>query len=358
MKIFSATLVMLLMTLVPRLALPVEDYANAKFTALSTAACIYPHRNMIKQFDLFDGISYPDNQRFFTIRHIGEPGTNELNYEIANPVTWDVGRLTGLPISQNLRRYFQRGFRNDARVGTPAFQLRCKSTGYLINTYQFDHQSGSVECPVGFPECKGGPQAAIYEEFGENGPDIFSTPGSELTLQVYARIPFVHWSDNPAVAQQYMFAYLYDQTTGSQLAWLASIYDSRPFGQGNGNKYISDDGISSFVSAPLSTLLANGEPNPYVTKSPYSASMANRYSWGSSERFFRAHLKRGQLERILLDVNESRLNRGQMLVSELPDDWSLYAVGVSTEISWNGDPLSEISIGGSWRYFEAYEAFE
>ncbi len=357
MKFLRTTCVSLLAFL-PQLAFPIDNYASAKFTTLSAAPCIGPSRNMIKQFDQFDGVSYPDGKRFYTIRHIGEPGTVALHNEIANVVTWDVGQLTGLSINSYLRRYFQRGYQNNAQVGTPAFQLMCTAAGFLINTFQFDHQSGRVECPPGFPECSGGPHAALYEEFGEDGPLIFRTPNSELTLQVYAKLPFVHWSENPAVAQQYMFAYLIDQTTGSLLAWLASIYDSRPFGDGNGNALIADDGITSFVSAPILKNLANGRPNPYVTKSPYSAGMANRYSWGPEERFYRAHLKREQMNNMLQDVNISRLRRGQTLVSENPDDWRLYSIGVSTEIAWNGDPSSNIAVGGSWRYFEAFEAHE
>lgn len=356
MKPISTVLAVILI-LTPESAFPVENYANAKFRALSKAPCIYPTNNMIKQFDQFDGISYPNNIRFLTIRHIGEPGSIELSNEINNRVSWNVGQYTGLQIDR-YRRNFQRGYQNDASVGTPAFQLKCRSAGFLINTFQFDHQSGTIECPIGFPECQGGPHAVLYEEFGENGPLIFRTPSSELTLQVYARLPWIHWEEKPAAAQQYMLAYLIDQTTGSQLAWLASFYDSRPFGRGNGNKLVADDGISSFVSAPISARLANGEPNPYVTKSPYSATMHNGYSWGTSERFYRAHLKRSQLEDILLDVNLSRLNRGQLPVSEHPEDWRLYSIGIAVEIGWPDGPGSEISVGGSWRYFEAYEAYE
>ena len=86
--------------------------------------------------------------------------------------------------------------------------------------------------------------------------------------------------------------------------------------------------------------------------------MVNGLSWGKSEKFFRAHMKREQLVEILLDINQSRLKRGQTLVSDSPEDWRLYAIGVAAEIAWNGDPSSEISVGGSWRYFEAYEAYE
>ena len=356
-KLFTTALALLLI-LVPELSFPVEDYANAKYKVLSAASCIYPTKNMIKQFDRFDGFSYPDNERFFTIRHIGEPGSIELANEIENVVTWDVGQYTGFSIPYSMRRFFQRGYQNDADVGTPAFQLHCKTAGFLINTFQFEHYSGTIECPVGYPDCQGGPHAVLYEEFGENGPLIFRTPSSELTLQVYAKLPWVHWEEKPAVAQQYMLAYLIDQTTGSRIAWLASFYDSRPFGRGNGNKLTADDGVTSFVSAPISTTLANGEPNPYVTKSPYSAAMANGTSWGASERFYRAHLKRGQFVDILLDVNLNRLNLGQVLVSENPDDWRLNAIGIAVEIGWPDGPSSEISVGGSWRYFEAYEAYE
>ena len=67
------TLLMFCLLLVPGYAFPVENYANAKFTALSSAPCIYPQTNMIRQFDRFDGTSYPNDERFMIVRHIGEP---------------------------------------------------------------------------------------------------------------------------------------------------------------------------------------------------------------------------------------------------------------------------------------------
>ena len=351
-------LVVLLPYTVPQLAFSIENYANAKFSAISPAQCIYPHTHMTKQFDLLKNSVYPRNTRFFTIRHIGEPGTVELQNAIRNPVTWDVGMYSGMSMDYGLRPDYQRGHRNDGLAGTSAFQLLCKSAGFLINTFQFNHQSGKVECPKGFPECQGGPHAIIYEELGEDGPFVFNNPGSELTLQVYAKLPFVHWMGNPAVAQQYMFATFVDQTTGSLLAWVVQFYDSRPFGDGNGHSFVSDDGIMTFVSTPIAATLATGQANPYVTQSPFSAGMHNRYGWGHSERFYRVHLKREQMVRMLQGANFSRMGRDQIMVSEFPEDWSLYAIGIAAEISWNGDPSSDISIGGSWRHFEAFEAFE
>jgi hypothetical protein len=64
------------------------------------------------------------------------------------------------------------------------------------------------------------------------------------------------------------------------------------------------------------------------------------------------------LEGILVDVNLSRLERDQAPVSGNPDDWRLYSIGIAAEIGWLNSPSSEISVGGSWRSFEAYEAYE
>ncbi|MEM9596637.1 MAG: hypothetical protein AAGD06_20380 [Acidobacteriota bacterium] len=335
----------------------VDNYANAQFRPLHSAECIYPWQGrLIKQFDLFDGQNYPPDQTFYVVRHMGEPGSAELLGEIANPVTWDVGIYSGLSFPAHLRRYYQRGYRNDPVNGASAFQLACRSAGFLINTFQFNHSSGRVECP-GFPDCLGGPQSTVFRAFGTPQP-VFRTPSSELTLQVYAKLPWAHWNSNPAVGQMYLYAYLQDRTTGSLLAWLVGIYDSRPWGVGNGTAFVAHDNITSFVSSPLSNTLSNGSPNPYATKSPYSAQAHNLYQY-SGEKFFRAHLKQSQLLTILADVNVNRANRGDPLVSENPLDWELHTVGVAAEVGWpNGDASTEISMGGSWRYFEAYEAYE
>jgi len=353
--------VALLLTAAALVAHAVDDYASAQFRVLHEPACLSALEHLVAQFDgyePFNGNGYPDDRTFFIVRHMGEPGSAELRDQISGFVTWDPGVFTGLHIPPGLRLYSQRGFRNDSFYGSSAYQLQCRSAGFLINTYSFDHASGEIECPADYPDCVGGAQVAIQREFGNEGTEVFRTATSELTMQALVRLPFVHWDENPAVAQMYFAAYLRDRTTGTLLAWLAQFYDSRPFGQGNGEAFIADDGMTTFASAPLADVLADGQRNPFLTRSPYSQPMANQYRWGDEERFFRAHLKQEQLIEITRRANVFRAARGQSAVSNDPSDWLLHTIVISTEIGWAGDPSTQISIGGSWASFGVYEAFE
>jgi len=339
----------------------VDDYANAQFRVLHDAPCLSVRQNMSAQFDdyePFTGNGYPDDRTFFVVRHIGEPGSAQLREQIGSAVSWNPGVLTGLHIPQALRPHTQRGYRDDPANGSSVFQLACRSVGFLINSFSFAHGSGDIECPPDTPDCIGGPQVAIQREFGNEGTEVFRTGSSELMMQALVRLPFVHWDDNPAVAQQYFAAYLRDRTTGTLLAWVAQFYDSRPYGQGNGEAFIADDGITTFASTPLSDTLASGQRNPFLTKSPYSWPIANQYQWGNEERFFRAHLKPEQLSEIARNANAYRAARGQAPVSTAPADWLLHTIVISAEIGWAGDPGRQISLGGSWRSFGVFEAYE
>lgn len=351
----------LLLTVMAFAAHAVDDYANAQFRVLHEPACLSALEHLVAQFDgyePFTGNGYADHRPFFIVRHMGEPGSRELRDQINGFVSWDPGVYTGLRIPPGLRLYSQRGYRNDPVHGASAYQLLCRSAGFLVNTFSFDHWSGEIECPADYPECLGGPQVAMQREFGNEGTELFRTATSELAMQALVRLPFVHWDENPAVAQMYFAAYLRDRSTGTLLAWLAQFYDSRPFGEGNGEAVVSDDGMTTFASAPLADRLADGQPNPFVTRSPYSRPIANGYQWGEEERFFRAHLKPEQLVEITRRANLFRAARGQAAVSTDPSDWLLHTIAISAEISWAGDPGSQISIGGSWNSFGVYEAFE
>lgn len=339
----------------------VDDYANARFRVLHDAPCLSVRQNMSAQFDdyePFTGNGYADDRTYFVVRHMGEPGSVELREQIGSAVSWDPGTLTGLHVPQALRAHAQRGFRDDPQGGSSAYQLACRSAGFLINSFSFAHGSGDVECPPDYPDCSGGPQVAIQREFGNEGTEIFRTASSELTMQALVRLPFVHWDDKPAVAQQYFVAYLRDRTTGTLLAWVAQFYDSRPYGQGNGEAFIADDGITTFASTPLSDTLASGKRNPFLSQSPYSWSIANQYHWAGEERFFRAHLKPQQLSEIARSANAYRAARGQAPVSTDAADWLLHSIVISAEISWADDPDRQISLGGSWRSFGVFEAYD
>lgn len=339
--------------------LAVENYANALFRPLHTATCLDAQQDMRRQFEELQGVNYPPNFGKFTIRHMGDVGTEDLIQEIANPVTWDPSIYTGLYINENDRPLKQRGHKNDPILGTNVFQLDCTRAGFLINTYQFDHSLGTIECPPSLPNCLGGSGIDLSREFGAYGPRPFRSVSSELTLQVNAKLPHVHYGPNDAAAGQiYMYAYLRDLTTDTQFAWLVQIFDSRAFGDQNGNSFIGNDGVVTFTSTPLRDTLANGSPNNFATRSPYSADYSNQYNWGPGERFYRAHLKRNQLLGIIDQLNQLRAPLGQPLLSTNLADWALNSIGIAAEVGYRGVTSNQISIGGSWDNFEAYEAYE
>src|SRR5260221_12411551 len=63
------------------------------------------------------------------VQHLGDPGSPELLGEVANPVTWDVGTLTGLHVPASA----QRGYRDAAPpVAGSTFRLQCDAAGFLI----------------------------------------------------------------------------------------------------------------------------------------------------------------------------------------------------------------------------------
>lgn len=208
-------------------ATAVDNYNKALFRTILSPQCL-DVSDFLKQFE-----APPPGQTKFVIRHIGEPGSEELSNQIANPVTWPVGNLTGLLINPYFADFKQRGYKNDnLPIGSSAFQVDCKKVGFLINTFQFNHSSGQVECPPGFPNCSGGPQAVLRHNFIDPQP-VFIDASSEFTIQAHVKLPWVHFNSNPAVAQLSFFA-RFEDGNQSKVLWLAQIFDSRPWGQGVG----------------------------------------------------------------------------------------------------------------------------
>lgn len=330
-----------LLVFTPALALGF-DFPSARFDPLHQPQCL-----RINDGHLLSQYQQSSANTVMNVRHMGEPGSVELEEQVANPVRWDPSPFTGLQIPWHRRASEQRGFRDDARKGSSVFQLSCEATGFLINTFQFEHASGEIECPDAFPDCRGGPNVTRSRRFQPSKP-IFTRPDSLFTLQTLMALPYVHWGQNPAVGQVALYAYFEEPESEIIFAWLIQLYDSRSWGDFNGDTLAAYDGVTAFASAPLSPVLANGETNPFVTISPYSARMHNRYGY-QGERFYRAHLAAGQFSSILEAL--------QIDASHDPQDWRLLEVGVLTEIGWNGDPGSNIVLGGSIRGLGAYEAY-
>jgi hypothetical protein len=146
----------------------------------------------------------PINSTYLRVQHIGDPGTPELAGEIANPVTWDVGQLTGFFPPRANHAQAQRGFRDK---GPPdpasAFQLWCNGAGFLINTRQFKH---AVSVALA------GPNVSVARDLSPAA-EIFRNATSALTIDGYVRVPFVEYGAPPTTdgtAQVNFFYYAQD----------------------------------------------------------------------------------------------------------------------------------------------------
>lgn len=330
-------------------AAAVDDYATAQFTPLHIAECV-PFGRLVPQYT-----PIPNDKVYMHVRHMGLLNTLELDRQVANFVTWDPSALTGYSPSSVI---YQRGYKNNASLGTNVFQMECRSAGFLINTYQFGH-NGIVECPSGFGGCSGGPNVAYSRKFS-TPVQVWRNTSDELTLQGYFKIPYIHHDNNgtQGVAQLSMFYTLKDRTSGKLIFGLMGIYESRPFASscanpGVGCEFIGNDGVAAaFASSPIRTSTPAGALR-YMTQSPYSQSMAA--PWGfANERFYRGHVKYANMQNIAND-----LQSGGLSVSSDPMDWELIEVGVLAEVFPGAQQhLENIVMGGSFRYFEAYRAHD
>jgi len=79
-------------------ALAEDGYRGAPVRVVSAPDCV-DATNFVAEFD-----PAPVNVTYMRVQHIGDAGTPELAGEVANPVTGDVGRLTGLSARPTVMR--------------------------------------------------------------------------------------------------------------------------------------------------------------------------------------------------------------------------------------------------------------
>ena len=296
----------------------------------------------------------PPNATYLYVRGMGDPGTEELEGEVANTVTWDASFYTGFRPRGRYWYLSQRGYANvGPPIGTNVFQVQGHDAGFLINTYQFNHTQPTTT-PWGAQD--GGPHIA-YERRFSPAKEIFKDPSSELTLQVYFKLPWLLFGQDSATAQAILFYYLVDTTSGFRFAGVIQFFDTRPWGHFNGREALRADSHDFYVSSPLNSRTSDDKALRYATMSPFSSAIQNGVRW-SSDKFFRAHLSRDNLLNIIEDL-ETRA--GATGISKHPEDWSLLRAGVLVEIGFpRGDAMADtnISVGGSLHHFEIYEAHD
>lgn len=342
-----------LLAILPAYAHAVTDYARAQFTPIYTAESIGVNR-LLPEYALQQPPDWlpPPNATFVYVRGMGDPGTEELENEVANTVTWDASFYTGFRPNGPYWYRSQKGYANlGPPIGTNVFQVQGHYAGFLINTYSFSH---TVPTTTPWGAQDGGPHMAYERRFSPTK-EIFKDPSSELTLQVAFKLPWLLFGRDTASAQAILFYYLVDITSGFRFAGVIQFFDSRPWGHFNGLESLRTDSHDYYVSSPLNSRTFDNKTPRYATMSPYSKPIQNGVEW-TSDKFFRAHVSRDNLVSIIEDLKSLEGITG---ISEDPNDWRLLRAGVLMEIGFPSPETmadDNISVGGSLHHFEIYEA--
>ena len=315
-------------------AAAIDDYSRAQYRLLSGPECVTDPGRIVSQ-----DAAVPPNRTVLRVRHMGDPGTIERLWQVAWPVTWDVGGLTGFrppaPVSQ-----WQRGLLDYGLPwATNAFQLHCAGAGFMINTWSFPHA---------VPVIGGGPHAILERNFDPPIP-LWTVPGAELTLQAEAQVPWIH-APGDGVAQLTFVYYLRHATRGTFHAHVIALWDSRAALAGRLAEFVADDTFTSFASTPLVDRLADGSAPRYATRSPYSQPLALGPGW-SGWRFLRVHVSRGQAAAMLADAA-----RIDVAIDPDPARWGLVSALLFLEVAPGPDASGNLSVGASVRDFMVLEA--
>lgn len=318
-------LVVLLAVAAPAVA--ITDYSQAQYRLLSGPECVTDASRIVPQ-----ETPVPPNLTFLRVRHMGDPGTLARLWQVAWPVGWDVGEVTGLrppqPVAQWQRGYLDLGL----PAGTNAFQLHCTAAGFMVNTWSFPHD---------VPVVGGGPHAVLERSFDPPLP-LWTRPGAELTLQVAAQVPWIH-APGDGVAQLNFVYYLRHATRGNSHAHVIALWDNRADLAGSLSEYVANDTFTSFASTPLVDRLADGSRPRYATRSPYSASLALGPGWRGL-RFLRAHVSRAQAAAMLADAA-----RQDPAIDPDPEHWQLASAMVFLEVVVGTGATGNLSVGASVR---------
>jgi hypothetical protein len=321
----TALSILLLLAAVSPPAQAISDYALAQYRLLAERECVDDPGRIVPQ-----GASLAPNRDYVLVRHMGDPDTLARLWQVAWPVTWDVGEVTGFRPPQPTW-IWQRGYQDLAMPrGTNAFQFHCRTAGFMINTWGFPHTR---------PVAGGGPHMTLQHEFLPTVP-LWQRPDAELTLQAALQLPW-RYSPGGGVAQVSFVYYLRHPASGTSVAHVIALFDSRAAGDGNGGEFVANDGFSAFASSPLADRTSAGTPPRYVTRSPYSQSMVNASAWRGL-RFFRAHVKREQAAAMLAQISADG-----MPIDTDPSHWQLQSAMVFVEVIVGTGNDNNLSFGGS-----------
>jgi FG-GAP-like repeat/FG-GAP repeat len=302
------------------------------------------------------------------VAYWGDPGTDELNFQVSNPVTWSVDTLLNMPNPTK-----KLGYWNNGLLGTSATVLKCNEAGFFLNTFQFTHAqpirgggpNGQLKKKVSFPQA------------------IFTNMQSDLIIQGLIKHPFHHWNDIGATGQISLYYYVQPLRCPNYanglcpaanitnnipaFAHLLGIFESRyPNGY---DETSQNDTFTNFFSSPLVDQLPNGATPKYVKKSPYSFA----YTGGSESTWNEARFFRGEISyaRMKAMINEVRAVNSTIALQTSPDptDWGIVLIGGLLETfprtsASDGSPCTrntnkpgclDIVMGVTFSTIEAYE---
>ncbi|HSN21385.1 MAG TPA: hypothetical protein VLS49_11945 [Usitatibacter sp.] len=277
----------------------------------------------------------PTNATYVRVQHIGDPGTAELAGEIAHPVTWDVGAVSGYHATHPALA--QRGYLDvGLPAGASAFQLECGAAGFLINTWLFPHRA---------PLVGEGPSASIARDLAPQ-PRAFPGPGWALRLVADVSVPLAHTETPPVdegTAQVSFFYYVQDSVSGIAFAHLAALFENRPPGVGgSGVEDIGSDGVTAFATSPMLERDATGAPVRYLRVPPGSATMRFGETWSTPRRFV-AQIPYSSFRELL-----ARLRSGPLpQISGRPEDYRIMLFGVLGEVFPGTGDAHNVALGAS-----------
>lgn len=283
---------------------------------------------------LAENATAPQDATFMRVQHMGDPGTSELAEEVAHEVTWAVGDYTGFYPSDSGA---QRGDR-DVALPDPAsaFQLDCGSAGVFINTGEFSHH---------VPLVGEGPSASIARD-PSTRPAILRAPGASLAIEASVDLRSVRYQQphtGEGTAQLSFFYYAQDATTGTVIAHLVALFDSRPPGvNGSAMESIGSDGHVAFVSSPLAAVQADGTPVRFAGPGAGSATEHNVAAWNEPMRF-RAVVSYEQFAALLAQLRAGPLPA----ISPRPQDWHVTEFGVLAEVFPGTGDQHNVALGAS-----------
>ncbi len=279
----------------------------------------------------------PFNATYLRVQHIGDPGSAELEGEVANVVTLDRRRRDRFLPAAFHHAQAQRGFRD---LGPPnpasAFQLWCNGAGFFINSRQFSHAT---------PLTLEGPSASVARDLDPPA-TVFRDWTSALTIDADVSVPWVQYDGHPTAegtAQVSFFYYARDTTTGTTFAHVIALFDNRAPGvNGTAGEAVSADAYTAFVVSPLRPTVFGGAPVQYVTVGAGSAHMRFETAW--PERIhFRAQVTYDNFRALLLRLKADSLPA----ISPRPEDYRITLFGVLGEIFPGTTTEHEVGLGAS-----------